>query len=132
MIDEKRRQQRNAAMRKFYKSDKGRAWKARQIAARRESGNGAKWARERRERYYKLIHQIKSGPCADCGDTFDPICMDFDHRPGEVKSFNLSTGYRHSAEAVLSEIAKCEVVCANCHRIRTHRERSHRDTCARK
>jgi hypothetical protein len=70
---------------------------------------------------------IKSVPCADCGGTFDPICMDFDHRPGEVKLFSI--GNRLSSrgfESIRAEISKCDIVCANCHRIRTHRKRNHR------
>ena len=46
--------------------------------------------------------------------------MDFDHRLGEVKSFVISYAPgRHSLEAITAEIAKCDVVCANCHRLRT-------------
>jgi hypothetical protein len=49
--------------------------------------------------------------------------MDFDHAPG-TKTFNIGRdrGSR-SAHVVAAEIAKCEVVCANCHRIRTHYRR---------
>lgn len=46
--------------------------------------------------------------------------LEFDHRPGTNKRFHISdrmvTG---SIEDLLEEIAKCDVVCANCHRIRT-------------
>lgn len=65
------------------------------------------------------MHAAKSVPCADCGGTFDPVCMDFDHRPGEVKSRSVArmVGYPH--DEIRREIAKCDVVCANCHRLRT-------------
>lgn len=60
-------------------------------------------------------------PCADCGQTFPPYVMDFDHRPGEEKSFGLAfAASGRSAVEVQAELAKCDVVCANCHRIRTH------------
>jgi len=52
--------------------------------------------------------------------------MDFDHRPGEVKEFNLAqvmSQSRISWSRLLAEIAKCDVVCANCHRIRTWQRR---------
>jgi hypothetical protein len=52
--------------------------------------------------------------------------MDFDHRPGETKCFNLAIAAgqtRLSWAKMLAEIAKCDVVCANCHRKRTHRRR---------
>lgn len=65
----------------------------------------------------------------DCGGTFDPVCMDFDHRPGELKLFNIAAWRQYSAKVttakLLTEIAKCDVVCANCHRLRTHRQRDH-------
>lgn len=68
-------------------------------------------------------------PCADCGGVFDPVCMDFDHRPGTKKLFTISHGIaRRTYDAVLAEIAKCDIVCANCHRIRTLRTRSHAET----
>jgi hypothetical protein len=52
--------------------------------------------------------------------------MDFDHRPGEKKCFNLSIAAsqtRQSWEKMAAEIAKCDVVCANCHRERTHQRK---------
>lgn len=64
-----------------------------------------------------LVDAAKSIPCAECGLTFDPICMDFDHRPGEVKVRNVSQ--MRDIEQIKLEIAKCDVVCANCHRLRT-------------
>lgn len=73
-----------------------------------------------------LILEAKNVPCADC-DTFYPYyVMDFDHLSD--KKFNISEAARHytSLETVISEIEKCEVVCANCHRIRTY-ERSNTD-----
>jgi len=46
--------------------------------------------------------------------------MDFDHRPGEKKSLEVSRlTLTKSIRRVVEEIAKCDVVCANCHRIRT-------------
>jgi hypothetical protein len=48
--------------------------------------------------------------------------MEFDHRPNEVKEFNISSG-RHTKTMprLLEEIAKCDVVCVLCHRFRTAR-----------
>ena len=62
--------------------------------------------------------------CADCGEHFEdcPGVLDFDHLPGFVKSFNISSPVGTLAE-VLAEVAKCEVVCANCHRRRTAKRR---------
>ena len=70
------------------------------------------------ERRVSRLRAIKDRPCMDCGGIFPPYVMDFDHR-GD-KSFVLSRGIKqYSAEAVDAEIAKCDLVCSNCHRIRT-------------
>ena len=68
-----------------------------------------------------LIIESKSVPCKDCGQRFPTYCMDFDHLPGYKKIFNISKYQRQnkSLQQVINEITKCEVVCANCHRIRT-------------
>jgi hypothetical protein len=72
------------------------------------------------ERYGYLIEYFRSHPCKDCGEA-DPIVLEFDHL-GDDKAFNIAKGIRdRSWQAVLDEIAKCEVVCANCHRRRTAR-----------
>ena len=70
--------------------------------------------------------EIKSGPCADCGNRFETCCMDFDHKDGSSKLFNIGTMFAHhySMELIKEELAKCELVCANCHRIRTRNRRT--------
>ena len=46
--------------------------------------------------------------------------MDFDHRDATTKTFIVSDIVNHSGmKAILEEIAKCDLVCSNCHRIRT-------------
>jgi len=58
----------------------------------------------------------------DCGGSFPPECMDFDHRNPEEKSGDISRlSYKAGEQRFLAEIAKCDVICANCHRIRTRR-----------
>ena len=66
-----------------------------------------------------IITKAKTQPCTDCGQSFQPSAMEFDHLPEFVKMFELGRWKFHSVEAVLMEMAKCEVVCANCHRART-------------
>lgn len=71
------------------------------------------------QRNLKLVAERKEQPCADCGGKFAAVCMDFDHVRGE-KSFNIAAGVRwKSTEALLAEMSKCDLVCANCHRVRT-------------
>jgi hypothetical protein len=70
----------------------------------------------------RKIAALKSVPCADCGNRFPYFVMDFDHRDGEEKLGNISSVvFAWSWKRLLAEIAKCDVVCANCHRIRTAR-----------
>jgi len=67
----------------------------------------------------KTMEDLKAAPCADCKRTFPPECMDFDHVRGE-KEYNLGSAYRWISEEVfLKEVAKCELVCACCHRTRS-------------
>ena len=54
--------------------------------------------------------------CADCGYDEHPAGLDFDHVTG-TKKMNLSSV--KSLGAAYEEAKKCEVVCANCHRVRT-------------
>ena len=69
------------------------------------------------ERFAYLVAYLRDHPCVDCGEA-DPIVLEFDH-PRD-KEFNISKGIRdRNWQSVLDEIAKCEVVCANCHRRRT-------------
>jgi hypothetical protein len=58
--------------------------------------------------------------CVDCGYNKHPNALEFDHLPGAVKSFNIGEKVgSYSLSRIMEEIAKCEVVCANCHAIRT-------------
>lgn len=65
-----------------------------------------------------LLARLKGEPCTDCGDTFRPEAMDFDHVRG-VKVANVSDMVGRPTRELLEEIAKCELVCAVCHRVRT-------------
>lgn len=70
-------------------------------------------------------HKLKSG-CADCGYRAHPAALEFDHRPGSVKCFNVMEKVgSYSMDVIWAEIQKCEVVCANCHAIRTTSRRVH-------
>lgn len=79
-----------------------------------------------REQNKRLVWAAKSVPCADCGRTYPPYVMDFDHVRGEKVGNIAHLKVRATAETLLAEIAKCEVVCANCHRIRSHERLANR------
>lgn len=77
-----------------------------------------------RQRRQAILKEIKlSRGCMDCGYNVHPDALEFDHRPDEVKLFELSAAHKFSAEKVEAEIAKCDVVCSNCHRVRTAKRR---------
>jgi Zn finger protein HypA/HybF involved in hydrogenase expression len=68
-----------------------------------------------------LIEYLRAHPCVDCGET-DIVVLEFDHigtKTAEVSAL-LTGGY--SWDRILLEIEKCEVRCANCHRIKTSRD----------
>ncbi len=67
----------------------------------------------------KQVDKEKDKPCMDCGGSFPPCAMDFDHVRGEkYKEVGVMWGY--SKHRLMVEIAKCDLVCSNCHRIRTY------------
>jgi hypothetical protein len=77
--------------------------------------------KNKKEQLRAVAQEYKSQPCADCGGIFPFYVMDFDHREGEEKLSHVSTLVKMmSLQRLLDEIAKCDVVCANCHRIRTY------------
>jgi hypothetical protein len=71
----------------------------------------------------ETILAAKDKGCTDCGRWYPPYVLDFDHVRG-TKIDNISHARFLSAPRKLrEEIAKCEVVCANCHREREHKRR---------
>ncbi len=88
----------------------------------RERDQTRRFSAKYRARIRALIEQAKDRPCVDCGGRFPTCVMDLDHVRGE-KNFKVSEAVQRATaltlELVLEEIRKCEVVCANCHRIRT-------------
>lgn len=66
-----------------------------------------------------VFDYLKTHPCVDCGET-DPIVLEFDHVRGKkVLDVSIMTRNSYSLEKLQTEIAKCDVRCANCHRRRT-------------
>lgn len=104
--------------------ERGEEARNRLIERRKASGKTESYrsyqAAYRAERRAKM-DAAKSVPCMDCNQKFDPICMDFDHRPGEEKLFDVGKMRDMPWGTVAAEMAKCDVVCANCHRLRTKR-----------
>lgn len=96
----------------FRNSPKGRA-----TYRRGQQNKAARIAKQR-----ALVDAIKvERGCVDCGYNSHPRALDFDHL-GDDKTDGVSrlVSLLRPIDEILAEIAKCEVVCANCHRIRTH------------
>jgi hypothetical protein len=78
--------------------------------------------RRQRQGRYAEIRALKSNPCTDCGGSFSPCVMDFDHRDPATKTDEISVMVKRMVAwgLVLAEIAKCDLVCSCCHRLRTY------------
>ena len=79
-----------------------------------------------RSEIQQFIGQYKeSRGCTDCGVHYPAVVLDLDHLPGTEKLCNPSQlVHKGSWSLVHSELAKCEVVCANCHRLRTQQRQA--------
>lgn len=77
----------------------------------------------KQDRRLELI-KLSSGECSDCGYSENPAAFEFDHVRGKKKAaISNMLNVLNSWETILQELEKCELVCANCHRIRTHNRR---------
>ena len=76
----------------------------------------------RKQEIRAYVDKLKSEtPCTDCGNKYPPYVMDFDHLPQFDKVDHIAVlANGGSWKKLLDEIKKCELVCSNCHRIRTH------------
>lgn len=103
-------QQREASRRHYFKNAP---------AIKEKTAENNRLIRRRNKAYIDGVKGTK--PCADCGISYPPYVMQFDHivdgKRGNVADMARS-GF--SIENLQAEIAKCELVCANCHAERTH------------
>lgn len=119
--------------------EQGRVWRTRNITKfrrkKRKEGRrfraryadqikayNKKYAAQRYAERRLFIDACKSRPCLDCSVEYPACVMQFDHVRGR-KLFQISTRMSCNLERLKIEIAKCDVVCANCHSIRTHKRR---------
>ena len=100
---------------------------------RRYYVKGGRVARLARQAVHKRnvrewLKQLKADrACADCTRTFAPAVMQWDHLPGAAKLGEISRMAGRARAILIAEIAKCELVCANCHAIRTARRATKHD-----
>ena len=89
------------------------------------TSRGLEQRRRRWTWHAQVLDDLRGVPCADCGGRFPPFAMDFDHREGSDKRIGVTRMVgRAGIKAILAEAAKCDIVCANCHRARTYRRRT--------
>jgi len=84
--------------------------------------------RDRRERARKWIQtQPQRVACVRCGEAH-PACLDFHHTDPNEKEFQIGQGMlsERAKSSIVREIAKCDVLCANCHR-KLHWEERHQE-----
>lgn len=81
-------------------------------------------ARSYQRRLRAEIAEIKeASPCTDCGLFYPWYVMQFDHLGDKLDGVAKLVSNAASRERIMIEIAKCELVCSNCHCVRTHERR---------
>lgn len=84
-------------------------------------------AYKKRDILRRWVYDLKNKtPCTDCGIQYPYYVTDFDHvgEKGVKKNIISKLINSGSTKQVKEEIAKCELVCSNCHRIRTYNRRT--------
>lgn len=67
-----------------------------------------------------MLEHLQGKECVDCGET-NPVTFEFDHvTDDKTDSVSRLLGAGYSWPTIQNEIGKCDLVCANCHRIRTY------------
>lgn len=87
--------------------------KSRKAYARRKYLEKRQWLWE-----YRSSH-----PCQLCQESH-PACITFHHRDPAQKSFDIHKYYHKSMTTIIAEIAKCDILCFNCHMKHHYNERS--------
>jgi len=68
----------------------------------------------------KFTEFLSEQACVDCGCN-DPLYLEFDHKDQTSKEFTISEKKKRlSINNLMKEIGKCDIVCVNCHKIRTY------------
>ena len=85
--------------------------------------NKKDWNRRQNQKKTDLLRAAKNVPCLDCGVEYPHYVMEFDHREDKVGNLGVIS-YKVGMKRLLEELAKCDVVCANCHKVRTELRRN--------
>ncbi len=101
-------------------------------AQRRKDSRHAATAKSRRKLYDSKFRdrldrliELAGGKCMDCGVSYPPWVYDFHHRDPSTKSFQLNMTHMGKLwDTLVTELVKCDLICANCHRTRHHDDKS--------
>jgi hypothetical protein len=105
--------------------EQGSRYRKRNPKKVKEATERCRVARGARNKAYVEAYK-REHPCIRCGES-DPVVLDLHHRDPNEKEFTISAWtFRASIKALEVEIAKCDVLCANCHR-RAHYERDQKN-----
>lgn len=93
-----------------------------------QQGHGRDWRIIRQKQRRKLIDRIKTtSGCELCGYNKHPQALDFDHIDRANKTASISKiSLFANIDSLMLEIDKCRVLCANCHRVHTHKNKHFR------
>ena len=84
---------------------------------RRRNAKNYRSQKKRRRNVKAELVAARGGRCADCGYTGTAAALDFHHRDPKDKEFAIG-GFNGSRRRLLGEVEKCDLLCANCHRLR--------------
>ena len=90
-------------------------------AAEQEFNYRREDTQEKNKYRYRVLQRYKQlKGCSSCGYNTHGVALQFDHLPGQTKSFTISSSMSRDFNLILAEIDKCQVLCANCHAVTTH------------
>lgn len=111
-----------AAARRWRRLNPEKASASRDSYRKRHPEKVREWGRQRVLEAQFLLALFRLDPCTDCGKQYPSACMEFDHCRGE-KVQSVTNMVTRGWVALITELNKCDLVCANCHRIRTSERR---------
>lgn len=119
-LSEYQKEYRRAASRKYYHKNKEAA-RVRNLQWRLENKDYILEQNRLSKRRRKLeAIEYKGGRCEKCSGVFHPAAFEFHHRDPSQKDRDPSKMTSLSKKRLFAELDKCDLLCANCHRIAHH------------
>lgn len=78
-----------------------------------------------KEIYTEIYFYLTENKCVKCGED-NPLKLEFDHIDKTTKKYTISNMCTkdYSLDTIWKEIKKCQILCSNCHREKTHKEQN--------